>query len=201
MRTRLVFWGKTAQEERALLGFMLNEEDNNIDVYIFPEKGITEDFVKQMHEDWRSGKDLLFPENHEKLQIPLTITGSLVPEGYTLEREDILNRAQTEWQFIVLSSRLYRTYNDELEDLKEKFGKLKKFDAALYNDLKRFWTKVQGQVREKNLFRDHANKIRKHTDSLFEDLKKLRKAFDQEFHERSEKHVAQFKGALEAIDK
>ena len=109
-----------------LFGFKLNEEENNVDVYIFPESSTTEDFVTQMHDHWRVGQDLLFPEGHQHLQMPLSITGSLIPEGYAIERDDILKRAQTEWQFIVLSSRLYHSYKEELEDLKDKFSKLSK---------------------------------------------------------------------------
>ena len=201
MRTRLVFWAKSPAKERVLLGFKLDEEESIVDIYIFPESSTTEDFVTQMHENWRLGKDLLFPEDHEHLQKPLTITGTLVPEGFQLEREDILKRAQTEWQFIVLSARLYRSYRDELQDLKDKFEKLSKFDPALFNDLKGFWSKVQGQVREKNLFREHADKIRKSTDALFDDLKKLRKSFDEEFKAISEKHLSSFKEKLSNIDK
>lgn len=201
MRTRLVFWGKSAQDERVLLGFKLNEEDNNVDVYIFPESETTEDFVNQMHDHWRSGADLLFPENHQHHTMPLSLTGSLLPEGFSIERDDILKRAQTEWQFIVLSARLYKTYREELEDFKEKYQKLTKFDPALFDDLKGFWSKVQEQVREKNLFKDHADNIRKHTDALFDDLKKLRKAFDQEFQQLSEKHLSRFREQLENVEK
>jgi hypothetical protein len=201
MRTRLVFWGKSPTEERVLLGFKLNEEESNVDVFVFPESSTTEDFVTQMHESWRVGRDLLFPEQHQHFQMPLTITGTLVPEGYQIEREDILTRAQTEWQFIVLSARLYHSYRDELQDLKDKFNKLSKFDSGLFDDLKSFWSKVQSQVREKNLFREHADKIRKNTDALFDDLKKLRKSFDDEFKSLSERHLGVFKEKLADIDK
>ncbi|MCB0687256.1 MAG: hypothetical protein KDC53_12050 [Saprospiraceae bacterium] len=200
MRTRLVFWGKNAQDERVLLGFKLNEEENNVDLYIFPESETTEDFVNQMHDHWRLGQDLLFPEDHIHQTMPLSITGSLLPDGYTIERDDILKRAQTEWQFIVLSARLYKTYREELDDFKDKFQKLSKFDPNLFEDLKGFWGKVQEQVREKNLFKDHADKIRKHTDALFDDLKRLRKAFDQEFQQLSDKHLTRFKEQLEAVE-
>lgn len=201
MRTRLVFWGKSAQDERVLFGFKLNEEESNVDVYIFPEASTTEDFVTQMHDNWRLDQDLLFPEDHQHLQMPLSITGSLVPEGYTIERDDILKRAQTEWQFVVLSSKLYHTYHEELDDFKEKFSRLTKFDPSLFDGLKGFWSKVQEQVREKNLFKHHADTIRNHTDALFDDLKKLRKAFDQEYNDLSEKHLHTFKEQLEKIER
>ncbi|NND06911.1 MAG: hypothetical protein HKN87_11075 [Saprospiraceae bacterium] len=201
MRTRLVFWGKNEADEKVLIGLNLNENESTIDVYIFPESEITEDFASQMQDQWRSGKDILFPENHITEQRTLGITQSMLPDGYSVQREDILKRAQTEWHFVVLSSKLYRAYQNELDDLKEKLQKLEQFDPGFWEELKGFWSKVQTQVREKNLFRDHANKIRKGTDELFTEMKKLRKQLDAEFHELSEKHFAHFKEQLEAIDK
>jgi len=201
MRTRLVFWGKNPSEEKVLIGLNLNDDDSTIDVYIFPESEIREDFATQMQEQWRAGKDLLFPENHITEQRTLGITQSMLPDGYSVEREDILKRAQTEWHFVVLSSKLYRAYQTELDDLKDKLHKLENFDPGFWEELKGFWSKVQTQVREKNLFRDHANKIRKGTDELFTDMKKLRKQLDVEFHELSEKHFANFKEQLGTIEK
>lgn len=201
MRTRLVFWGKSSKEERVLIAFKLNEEENNVEVYIFPESTTTEDFVTQMHDHWRNGQDILFPQGHEQQKKPLSITESLVPEGFTVEREDILKRAQTEWQFIVLSAKLYKSYRDELEDFRDKYKKLVRFDSGLFEELKGFWSKVQEQVREKNLFRDHANQIREQTDELFSDLKQMRKALDEEFKELSEQHLNKFKDQLVEIEK
>ncbi len=72
MRTRLVFWGKNAQEEKVLLGIKLNEKENDVDVYIFPESIATEDFVNQMHQKWRLGEDLSFPEGHTTDRVDAT---------------------------------------------------------------------------------------------------------------------------------
>ncbi len=201
MRTRLVFWGKNADEEKVLIGMNLNDVDSMIDVYIIPESEINENFANQMQDQWRKGQDILFPENHLKVERPLGMAQSMLPDGYTVQREDVLVRAQTEWHFRVLSSKLYRAYQGELDDLKEKLQKLEHFDPGLWEELKGFWSKVQAQAREKNLFRDHANKIRKGTDQLFTEMKKLRKQLDDEFHEISEKHFESFKNQLQEIEK
>ncbi len=200
MRTRLVFWGQKDQNEKVLIGIKLNEEENNIDVYIFPENQTTEDFVTQMHQHWRLSADIEFPE-HTHLQRPLSISEPLLPAEYTVDREDILKRAQTEWHFIVLSAKLYQTYQSELEDFKDKIEKLSKFDSGIWEELKGFWSKVQEQVRERNLFRDHANAVRNGTNELFSKLKELRKELDHEFHELSQQNLEKFKEKFAEIDR
>ena len=201
MRTRLVFWGKNAQEEKVLLGLKLNEKENNVDVFVFSEASATEDFVNQMHQKWRNGDDIPFPEGHIKEQRPLGISTSMLPEGYAVERDDILKRAQTEWHFVVLSSKLFDSYHDELESLKDRVAQLTKFDSGVWEELKGFWSKVQEQVREKNLFHDHATKIKEHTNELFSELKQLRKALDKEFQSISEEHFKSFKEKLQTVEK
>ncbi len=200
MRTRLVFWGKNSLDEKVLIGIKLNEKENSIDIYVFPELETTEDFVTQMHQVWRKGKDLLFPENHHHETRPLNISSSMLPDGYSVDREDILKRAQTEWHFVVLSAKLYHAYQEELDDLKDRIGGLTKFDSGLWEELKGFWSKVQDQVREKNLFHDHATKIKANTNELFARLKKLRRALDQEFQEHSEEYLKKFQERLKAVE-
>ena len=200
MRTRLVFWGTNDKNEKVLIGLKLNEEENNIDVYVFPEEKTTEDFVTQMHQNWRLGADILFPDDILTFQRTLNISDSILPEGYSVDREDILKRAQTEWHFVVLSAKLFHSYESEIEDFKDRIKKLSKFDSEIWDDLKRFWSKVQEQVREKNLFRDHANAVRDHTNHLFSELKELRKELDQEFREVSTKNMQVFQEKLEIIN-
>ena len=201
MRTRLVFWGKTTQDEQVLLAFKLNEQESNVDVYIFPKSSVTPEFEKELLSRWRKGREVTFPEPNEQLKMPLSITDSLIPEGYIIDRDDLLKRAQTEWQFIVLSSRLYHSYLAELQDLKDRFAKITQFDRDLYEELKVFWNKVHAQAREKNLFRDHADKIRKQTDMLFAELKKMREVLDKEFRAMSETHLASFQEKLVEVEK
>ena len=200
MRTRLVFWGLKGPEEKVLIAIGLNEEENQVDVYIFPEENTTEEFVTQMHQKWRLGEELLLPEPHEHHQKQLSISESMLPDGFSVDREDILKRAQTEWHFIVLSSKMFNAYLSEIEDFKEKAAKLTQFDSELWEELKGFWSRVQQHVRENNLFRDHANTLRERTNELFSDLKELRKELDKEFNEFSEEHLNSFMDKLKGIE-
>lgn len=199
MRKRLVFWGTNEKSEKILLGLSLNDEANTIDVIVFPGDTVSEEFAEQFRQEWRQGTDILLPEAHTKSSLPLSISESILPEGYKVDREDILKRAQTEWHFIVLSSKLYRAYHSELEDLKDQVANLTGFDSGVWEELKTFWQKVQEQAREKNLFRDHANQIKDTTNTLFEELKKLRKQVDAEFQSASQEHMTLFKKRLDDL--
>ncbi len=201
MRTRLVFWGTNEKNEKILLGLSLNDEANTIDVTMFPGESVSEEFAEQFRQEWRQGKEILLPDPHTTLSRPLSISDSILPEGFKVDREDILKRAQTEWHFVVLSGKLYRAYHSELEDLQEQVAGLTGFDSGVWEELKTFWSKVQEQAREKNLFRDHANHIRDNTNALFEDLKKLRKQVDAEFQTASQQHLANFKEQLDGLQK
>ena len=200
MRKRLVFWGKNEKDEKVLIALALQEESSQVDVHIFSETQATEEFASDMLQKWRVGEEVSLPTDHIMTQRPLSITSSLLPDGYEVDRDDILKRAQTEWQFVVLSAKLYQNYREELEEFKERIKDLPKFESQIWDDLKGFWSKVQEQVREKNLFRDHANGIREHTNQLFDQLKTMRKELDQEFHTLSQKHAKTFKEKLDSIE-
>ena len=60
---------------------------------------------------------------------------------------------------------------------------------------------MQGQVKERNLLRQHADVLRDDTNSLFDKMKKLRSALDEEFRQISSGHVDKFMSKLESIEK
>lgn len=129
----------------------------------------------------------------------MTASESLLSEGIKSDKDDIITRAQTEWHFIVLSHKLKQGFEQEFQDLKEKTEKLSKYENEVWEELKTFWDKVQNQVKDRNLFREHAQILRDGTNSLFEHLKKLRKVVDEEFDKSSRDIVAQFEHSLEQI--
>ena len=200
MKTKLVFWGTNEQEEKVLIAMALNAKDNKVDFYVFPTALATEEFAQQLHDDWRNDKEVPFPEGYQQMEKELTIGDSLLPDNLKVDRPDILQRAQTEWHFIVLSAKLNDAYQSELNELREKIDQLSSYDAKVWDSLKAFWSKVQEQVRDRNLFRDHANALRDSTNALFARLKEMRSTMDQEFQTRSKQHYESFMSTLEQIE-
>lgn len=199
MKTKLVLWGRNAQDERVLIALQLRPQDNKVDLWTFPETIATEDFSQKMLNEWRNGSKVEFPEGFIHSEKELSITESLLPEDLKVERGDLVQRAQTEWHFMVLSSKLNETYQTELQEIKEKVAQLSNYSGDVWEELKGFWAKVQTQVRDRNLFREHANDLRDNTNELFGKMKELRKSLDKEFQSKSEEHMNMFKTGLGEI--
>ena len=200
MKKKIVLWGTNASDERILVALELVPQTNKVNVYTFPESVATEEFYNQMLNVWRLDQEVVFPENYSTIERELTVSDGLLPDDIKVERGDIVQRAQTEWHFIVLSSKLNEVYQAELNELKEKIDQLSSFDNKVWDSLKAFWSKVQGQVQERNLFREHANSLRDSTNALFARLKELRSALDEEFKKLSEQHLHKFHDALEEME-
>lgn len=200
MKKKLVFWGTNNNNEKVLIGMELKPDTNKVMVYTFPDSIVTEEFNQLMMKDWRDGKEVLFPESHESFEKELVMSQGLLPEGLKVEREDLIQRAQTEWHFIVLSSKLYESYLAELQQLADKISQATKFENHLWDGLKHFWEKVQAQVNEKNLFRDHSDQLREKTNGLFDSLKELRSKLDEEFKRLSKDNMDKFFASFAEVE-
>ncbi len=201
MKSKLVLWGSNDQDEKLMIAVAMRIEDNKVDIWTFPESVATEDFYQKMMKEWRDGEGLEFPEPNTHMERELNMTDSLLPDEIKVERGDVVQRAQTEWHFLVLSNKLHEAYKGQLEELKEKVEALSKYDQGIWDSLKEFWGKVQGQVRERNLLREHADVLRNNTNALFAKMKEHRAKMDEEFDNLSKETHDKFMGALDEIEK
>jgi chromosome segregation ATPase len=200
MKNKIVLWGTNDQDERVLIAMELKPHDNKVEIMTFPESIATEDFSQRMMDEWRDGKPFELPEGHTLIERELTVADSILPDHLRVERSDIIQRAQTEWHFTVLSVKLHETYKSELSDLKEQIEKLTDFDSGAWDSLKNFWDKVQNQVRDRNLFRDQADALRDSANELFGKLKELRGRLDQDFKVKSKENFDRFQTMIEDVE-
>lgn len=201
MKPRLVLWGNDAQNARVLIAMELRPDDNKVNLFTFPEDVVTEEFHQKMMDEWRDGKVLDFPEGYTTMERELTVTESLLPEELKVERGDVVQRAQTEWHFMVLSAKLNEAYQDELAGLKERIERTETYDNSLWTELKNFWDKVQNQVRDRNLLRSHSDALRNSTNELFDYMKRLRSQLDAEFDRFSTENYDRFINAITEVEK
>jgi DNA repair exonuclease SbcCD ATPase subunit len=200
MKNKIVVWGTNAAEEKVLIALELKAEDNKVLLYTFPEAAVTDAFYNQMMNDWKNDRPVEFPE-HTVIERPLAITDSLLPDDLKSDdRSGVLQRAQTEWHFVVLSTKLHQAYQQELAEFKEKIAALQNFDEGIWEDLRAFWDKVQEQTRERNLFRSHADSLRDNINELFEKLRSLRNQMQQEAKSASQMVYDAFIARLEEIE-
>ena len=200
MKYRRVLWGTNEEDKTVLLAIELHPEKNKIDVYVFPESVATEEFSQQMTKVWRKGEDLAFPPEHTLIERELSISESILPDNLKVERGDVIQRAQTEWQFVVLSTKLNAVYQGELAELKSKVDDLEEYSGEVWDSLKEFWDKIQTQAREKNLFGEHIGQLRDGTNALFGQLKDMRSKLNDELKEQSKEHYDSFMSALKDIE-
>ncbi|MEL6989820.1 MAG: hypothetical protein AAGK97_18575, partial [Bacteroidota bacterium] len=200
MKTKIVVWGSNQNDEKILIGLELLAKENKVNIYTFPENLATEELYNSLYNDWREGKEMEMPSGHQLIQRELSASEDLLPEEIKISKGNIIERVKTEWHFMVLSTKLTEMYYSELNEFKEKIEDLKSFDNNVWNDLKAFWNKVQTQVRERNIFREHANELRNQTNQLFDTLKGLRKALDDEFKRVSKENAGKFSSLLESIE-
>lgn len=201
MKPRLVLWGNDAQNERVLIALELRPEDNKVNIYTFPENVVTEEFHQKMMDEWRDGTPLDFPEGYTESERELTVSDDLLPEELKVERTDVVQRAQTEWHFMVLSTKLNDAYHSELDELKDRVEKLESYDNNVWDELKGFWDKVQTQVRDRNLLREHSDNLRDSINDLFTQMKELRAKLDAQFDKVSEENYERFMEILGNIEK
>lgn len=201
MKNKIVLWGTDAADERILVALELKIDDNKVMVYTFPEKVATDDFYQQMMDQWRNNSgEVSFPEEHQSMVRELSISEGLLPDEIKVERTDLIQRAQTEWHFVVLSSKLSHAYKSELQDLEDRLSALKDYDKELWANLKQFWSKVQLQMQDRTLLREHADEIRNRTNKAFDQLKALRSKMDDEFRKNSKDNVERFEALLNDVE-
>lgn len=200
MKTKLVLWGSNANNEKVLIALELRPEANKVDIYTFPQSIIKDDFTNKMMEDWRNGNEVAFPEGFTHIERELAVADSILPDDLKADRPELMTRAQTEWHFLVLSTKLNEVYRTELDELKEKVAGLSAYSGEMWDTLKGFWDKVQGQVQERNLFREHADLLRDGINDLFGKLKDMRVALNNEFETKSKEAYDKYMATLDALE-
>lgn len=199
MKTRITTWCKNTENERFLIALELFAETNMVKSLIFKEEDVTDEFWENIKSKWKNNEEIEMPA-HQTAENELSLSNPLTPEGFTAEKESDVSVKQNEWNFIVLSSKLFQSYKSELEELKDRVERVEKFDKGIWENLKSFWTKVQDQLREKNLFREHGNQLKEITNELFSKLKDLRTKMDKEFNLESNKNKQDLYKELDVID-
>ncbi len=181
MNKKLVLTGQKGNDDKIIMALELKENLNKVLIAVYPENAINEENDAFLRKKWSKLDNLELPEGFEMIERELTIADSILPDDIRTSETDRVNRAQAEWQFIVLSTKLKSSLEEEINDLKENVEKLETYSSEVWNDLKNFWGKVQGQINEKNIFPEHSKELRENSNALFDKMKALRKEADKEF--------------------
>lgn len=200
MKTKAVFWAKNSEEKRMLFAMQLHPDSNSVESWIFPEEITTPEFVQLMNEKWRDNHEVAFPEGFHHDSEELSVVKGLLSPELKPENPELISRLQAEWHFTVLSAKLHEAYKSELADIADKVNNMTKYSGALWDSLKNFWSKVQENVRDKNLSREHSDQLREITNGLFTHMKDARTALSGEFEEKSKVAYVALTAKLDDIE-
>lgn len=201
MQTRLVLWGENAKDEKILVALDLLEDENQVELWTFPHSDVPEEFYQLMMNEWRFGKAVSFPESTQNKKLDINLSDSLLPADIKVDNVNLVNRAKAEWQFVLASNKMFKIYHSEVEDLMDKASSLSSFSEGMWDEMKAYWSKVQKQITDRNLYGSHADTLRKKTDSVFDKLKELRKKRDKEFRDESGSRAQEFFDSLDDVEK
>ncbi|MEM6396656.1 MAG: hypothetical protein AAF741_09935 [Bacteroidota bacterium] len=200
MRNRIAVWGRDGDQNRVMITLELKTEDNLVHILTYPEKVVTDEVYGKFMTQWRKNQEVELPEAGRSIVRELSVTDSLLPDELKAEQTDMINLAQNEWHYAVLSDKMTKSYLGELAEIGDAIERSGEYDSNTWNRLKSFWEKVQTQLRDKTLLRQHGNKLRQGTDELFNKMKELRSKKDQELREKSQEIVAEFNEKLAKLE-
>lgn len=200
MKTRIVMWGSNEKDQKVLIAISLRAADNVVDIYTFPFETTTEEFYNLMLNEWRESHEVPFPEGFQHIIRPLTAADAILPPELKVDRSDILQRAQTEWHFVVLSNKLYQAFLGELHDIRDKLKGADNYKNQLWEEMKETWEKIQKNIFDKTLMREHGQQLREMTNDIFTQLKDMRKNLDTEVDRVSREFADKFNTRLDEIE-
>ena len=117
-----------------------------------------------------------------------------------VDRADIIQRAQTEWHFVVLSNKLYQSFLNELKEIKEKLTGSDNHKNPLWEEMKETWEKIQKNIFDKTLMREHGQQLREMTNEIFTQMKDMRKNLDTEVDRVSREFADKFNKKLDEVE-
>jgi hypothetical protein len=200
MKTRIVMWGTNEKDEKILLAINLRAEDNLVDIYTFPFESTSEEFYNLMLNEWRENHEVPYPEGFTHITRPLTASDTLLPDNIRVDRTDIIQRAQTEWHFVVLSNKLYQSFKNELQEIQDRFKGADNYKNQLWEEMKEIWEKIQKNIFDKTLMREHGQQLRETTNDIFTTLKNMRKEMDTEVDRVSREFADKFNAKLDEVE-
>ncbi len=202
MINRHVFTGRNEADLPILVGMELQLSQKQVELLVFPREGLSEDFVKSMHEVWEKGQNLEWPIEPQQIIRPAG-EEHLLPLEIKADRPEIISRLQNEWTLKLLSYKLYESINEEISALQQKLESLGDYSQELWDKAKQTWDQVGNHAQDFNLSKNHASELRDRINKLFEQLKKQREGGQAEFEKASaslkqtyEQHLASFQDKL-----
>ena len=175
MKSRLVTWGKNEEEDSIILAYELFPDKKELSLFVFDFLNSNETFFQKLLNDWRKQETVEFPEGgYTTHTFPLTMSEPVLPEGITVDSQEIIDQARVDWHFVVLSTQLFDEFNADIQDVQTRVEDLTVYSQPLWDELKAIQDKVKAKLDEEVLAWKHVRKLKNNISKLFKVLKALR---------------------------
>ena len=101
---------------------------------------------------------------------------------------------------MVLSNKLYQSFLNELKEIKEKLTGSDNHKNPLWEEMKETWEKIQKNIFDKTLMREHGQQLREMTNEIFTQMKDMRKNLDTEVDRVSREFADKFNKKLDEVE-
>ncbi|MBP7477393.1 MAG: hypothetical protein KA797_02630 [Chitinophagales bacterium] len=200
-RERYTTWATNERDEKILIALQLDTANFKIILYTFEESAITKDFANKMLNEWTKGEVVEFPEGTVGKDLELS-DDALLPENIKVEgKTGAIRQLQNEWSYVLLTTKLWESFNIELDEIKQKARELKEYSHELFDQCKTYWERALEYRKENDLSQERINQIKEEINNVFDHLKFLRQNAAKERDEVTEKFKAEINEALAAVAK
>ena len=187
MQSRFTAKGITSDDKEVLLAYELKEEEFKVELHIVPKKSLKGDTLEQLEKNWVDGEAFEFPKGTVDVVPKLQGDESILPGDIRSDEAGKIRTKQNEWAYTLLTAKLWESYLNELEELKNKAVALTQYDRNLFDEAKSFWERVLEHRKERDISQERLDKIKDDVNSVFEKLKTFRKTESAEFEGTSAK--------------
>lgn len=206
MKEKIVLWALQGSEESAekvLLALELLRENNEVLLRKIASPSATEELFEQLRKEWKEDQATIWPDDDMETQsIELSAAKGLLPEGLELGTEDadFLEKSKNEWLFAVLSYRLYKQKETQLQEIEERAEAIESFDKGIWDEIKDFQDDLINQLKEKNISKQEFDQLKDIVNVVFNRLKELRRLEDERFEQEAKLQYEGFVKRVEEVE-
>lgn len=197
MKQHLVLWGYIGTDRKALLAIYLNEEEKQVVIHAFPKEQADKNLQDRLFA-WKNGAPFDFPESDLVWHIDAH-SESILPREIRVDKPEFIQRAQSDWGKILMSTRLFKVCKEEIVLHKTLVSATQEFQQEQWVKTQELWQKYSEMLRAHDLTWEQAELLKAEVNETFEILKALKKKSIDDEKNQSKEAVRSFEKELESL--
>jgi len=81
MNTKIVIGATNEKEEKLLCTLELKPKENKVEIWSIPDKDVTDQLEGDLINKWKKNEEVVLPESAIKIDRPLSISESILPDN------------------------------------------------------------------------------------------------------------------------